>query len=50
MTSDQQPAHEQTVEEDLKWPVGFIVMVGLAGLYLVLRFIQMGGWLIDWLF
>ena len=50
MTSQQQPTPDRTAEEDLKWPIGFIVMVSLAGLYLLLRFIQMGGWLIDWLF
>jgi hypothetical protein len=50
VTSDHQPATDQTSEDDLKWPIGFIVIVTLAGLYLALRFVQVGGWLIDWLF
>ncbi len=31
-------------------PWGFLVVVGLAVLYLALRLVQMAGWLIDWLF
>lgn len=37
-------------EEELKWPVGFIVMVTLAAIYVILRLVQMAGWAIDWLF
>ena len=50
MTSENPAPSEPTAEDDLKWPIGFIVMVTLAGLYVVLRLIQMAGWAIDWLF
>lgn len=49
--SSEPPSHaESGSEEELKWPVGFIVMVSLAALYLIVRLVQMTGWLIDWLF
>jgi hypothetical protein len=50
MTGEPQPQPGRTTEEPLKWPVGFIVMVSLAALYLIVRFAQLGGRLIDWLF
>lgn len=31
-----------------KWPVGFIILLVAAALYLGLRAVQMLGWLIDW--
>lgn len=30
-----------------RWPIGFIVLVVAAGAYLVLRFVQIGAWLLD---
>jgi len=33
--------------EHERWPVGFIVFVLAAAAYLVLRFIQMGAWLLE---
>ena len=50
MTSEEHSPADHAAEEPLKWPIGFIVMVTLAALYLILRFVQMTGWLIDWLF
>ncbi len=50
MTDEYQPQTESGSEEDLKWPIGFIIMVTLASLYLILRLVQMAGWAIDWLF
>ena len=32
-----------------KWPVGFILLLVAGGLYLLLRFVQMAGWLVAWL-
>lgn len=43
---------EQRGEADpapAKWPVGFIVLLIAAALYLGLRAVQMIGWLIDWI-
>ena len=48
--SEQRNPTESGSDEDLKWPVGFLVMVGLAALYLVVRLVQMAGWAVDWLF
>ncbi len=50
MMDERRSQTESGSEEDLKWPVGFIIMVTLASLYLILRFVQMAGWAIDWLF
>ncbi len=36
-------------EEDPGWPVGFLLFVGLAALYLVVRFVQLGARFIEWL-
>lgn len=30
-----------------RWPVGFIVLVVAAAAYLLLRFVQIGAWLLD---
>jgi hypothetical protein len=38
------------VDEELPWPIGFMVIVGLAGLYLAWRLIQLIGRGLDWLF
>ena len=35
---------EETPDDDLEWPIGFIVMVALAALYLGWRLIQGVGW------
>jgi hypothetical protein len=37
-------------DEELKWPVGFLIMVGLAALYLVVRLVQLGARAVDWIF
>lgn len=50
MSSEQTPQTEPGSEEELKWPIGFIVMVSLAALYVILRLVQMAGWAVDWLF
>ncbi len=39
---------ERVVEADERTPWGFVVFVVLAALYVLLRLIQMAGWLIDW--
>ena len=38
---------DEDVQEDLEWPIGFMVVVALAALYLVWRLIQMAGGLFD---
>ena len=52
MSSERQPQPEAETasKDDLKWPVGFIVMVSLAAVYVILRLVQMAGWAIEWLF
>jgi hypothetical protein len=50
VNGEDHPRTDAGSEEDLKWPVGFIVMVSLAALYLIVRLIQMAGWAVDWLF
>lgn len=42
--SDEQRA---AGEEKERWPVGFIVVVTLAAIYLILRLVQMIGWIFD---
>ena len=37
-------------DEDPGWPIGFMAFVGLAGLYLVWRFVQVVLRLVEWLF
>ena len=46
---DEQPS-EAAVEEDLKWPLGFITLLVLAGLYLLWRFAQLGVRFFEWAF
>jgi len=50
VTNEDQPQSDERSDEQLKWPIGFIVMVTLAALYLIVRLIQMAGWAIDGLF
>ena len=40
---------DEGAEEDLEWPVGFMVVVGLAALYLIWRLIQLVGRLFDFI-
>ena len=40
-------ASSEVVEEELKWPIGFITILVLAALYLGWRLIQGLGWVID---
>lgn len=35
--------------EELEWPIGFMVVVGLAALYLIWRLVQLVGRLFDFL-
>ena len=42
-------AEEQSPEDDLEWPIGFIVVLALAALYLGWRLIQMLGGLLDFI-
>jgi len=37
-------------DEELPWPIGFMILAGLAGLYLAWRLVQLIGRGIDWLF
>jgi len=32
-----------------RYPISFLLLIGAAAVYLILRFIQMGGWLVEWL-
>ena len=38
---------DEDAHEDLEWPIGFMVVVGLAALYLIWRMIQLMGSLLD---
>ena len=42
---------EEAVEigDELKWPIGFITVLVLAGLYLMWRLIELGIRLFDWI-
>ena len=40
---------ERGEDEDPGWPIGFLAFVGLAALYLIIRFVQLGVRLFDWL-
>ena len=42
------PAGQEPERE--RWPIGFIVLVVAAAAYLLLRFIQIGGWLLERIF
>lgn len=33
--------------DDEKWPIGFMIILGLASLYLLWRLVQTVAWLID---
>jgi hypothetical protein len=50
MNEETGPHTGEGSEEELKWPIGFIVMVSLAALYLLVRLVQMAGWAVGWLF
>jgi hypothetical protein len=45
--SDDRGGREDPSAE--KWPVGFIVLVVAAAIYLLFRLIQGIGWLADWI-
>ncbi len=47
--SDEFVGADETAEPRAKVPISFILLVGAAAIYVILRLIQMGGWLIDWL-
>ncbi len=47
---DQDAAPSGDVEEEPPWPVGFIVLVSLAALYLGWRVIQLATRGLDWIF
>ena len=40
---------DEDAQEDLEWPVGFMIVVGLAALYLIWRLIQLVGGLFDFI-
>ena len=48
MKADSGPIGSEEPTEDPGWPIGFIVLVVAAAAYLLLRLVQMAGWLIDW--
>ncbi len=50
MKDDQPPPIEQTAAEPLRWPIGFIVMMSLAALYLVVRLVELAARFLGWLF
>ena len=45
---DAQP--DSTPADEEKWPIGFMLIVTLAALYLGWRLVQMLGWLVTWAF
>ena len=47
---DEEVAANEDEEEEPPWPVGFIVLAGLAALYVGWRLIQLVVRGIDWLF
>ncbi len=38
---------DEDAQDDLEWPIGFMVVVGLAVIYLIWRLIQLMGNLFD---
>ena len=47
--SEERPVERPEVDgASQKWPVGFILLVVAAALYLLLRGVQMAGWVVDW--
>lgn len=34
---------DEDVQDDLEWPIGFMILVGLACLYVAWRIVQLGG-------
>ena len=49
MTADPEAGGPAQQPDDPGWPVGFLVIVGLAALYLAWRFIQMAAAVAGWL-
>ena len=52
MIVDEQ-LHQETpdsAEEDPGWPIGFLVISGLAAVYLIVRFAQLGTRFFEWIF
>ncbi len=47
MTGSELPDTPGTDAEEEKWPIGFMIIVVLAALYLLWRAIQAVGWLIE---
>jgi hypothetical protein len=43
-------APQGSEDEELSWPVGFIILVGLAALYVGWRLIQLLVRAVDWVF
>ena len=53
MATDESPADdvaEGSEDEELSWPVGFIILVSLAALYVGWRLIQLLVRAVDWVF
>jgi hypothetical protein len=46
--SDTPPEGADPADE--RWPIGFLIFVGLAALYLAVRLVQMAGWVLDRVF
>lgn len=47
MTEHRPTPDAETEADEEKWPIGFLIVVTLAGLYLGWRLAQSVGWLID---
>ena len=50
MTEQSETSPEGAGGTEERWPVGFMIFVGLAAVYLLIRVVQMAGWAIDRLF
>ena len=46
MTDEHGRGEEEQAE---RWPLGFVLLLVAAGLYLLLRLVQGIGWLADWI-
>ncbi|MEN8233987.1 MAG: hypothetical protein ABFR89_03595 [Actinomycetota bacterium] len=46
MTDGEETGPEQATERE-RWPVGFLLVLGITVLYLAWRLIQGVGWLVD---
>jgi hypothetical protein len=47
-SGDDPSATGEAEPKPQKWPIGFVLLIVAGALYLILRAIQMIGWLIDW--